>query len=65
MIQVIKYGRQRYEITCPRCKCRFSFDKTDIEKIGPLYDRLVRIHCPDCHYKITEWDIDALIRRYS
>lgn len=67
MIRIIKHGYSdlRYEITCPICKCHFSFDETDIEEEGPSYDRSVKIYCPDCHYKITDWDIDALIKNHG
>ena len=62
MIQIIKHGYKRYEITCPRCKCRFSFDETDVETIGPLY---VQIHCPDCHNNIEAWDIEDLVKYHG
>ena len=62
MIQVIKHGKQRYEMTCPVCRCQFSFDDTDVEKIGPPHDRYVRIQCPDCRHKFEGWDIAELIR---
>lgn len=65
MIQIIKHGYKRYEITCPRCKCRFSFDETDVETIGPLYDQAIRIHCPDCHNDIEAWDIEDLVKYHG
>ena len=65
MIQIIKPGYQRYEISCPICKCRFSFDETDVEEVGPSYDKAVRIYCPDCHHKITDWDINELVKRHG
>ena len=65
MIQIIKPGYQRYAISCPICKCRFSFDETDVEEVGPSYDRVVRIYCPSCHHKITDWDINEIVKRYG
>ena len=65
MIQIIKHGYQRYEITCPFCECRFSFDERDTETIGHIYDKEIRIHCPDCHKDIEDWDIEELVKHYG
>ena len=65
MIQIIKHGYSRYEITCPKCKCRFSFDETDVETIGPIYDKAIRIYCPDCHNDIEDWDIEELVKHHG
>lgn len=65
MIQIIQHGLSRYEITCKICKCHFSFDKNDIEEVGPVYDRSVRIRCPDCGAVMSGWDLEDLVHSYK
>ena len=65
MIKVIKHGKDIYEITCKRCGCCFSFDESDLETVGPRYDRSVRIWCPDCHSVLSGWDVHDLVNSYK
>ena len=65
MIKVIQHGKDIYEITCKHCGCRFSFDESDLETVGPQYDRSVRIWCPDCHSVLAGWDIKDLVNSYK
>lgn len=50
MIKIIKPGKLRI-VTCPRCKCEFSFEDEDI-KYGNQRDYYEVVSCPCCRYSV-------------
>lgn len=64
MIKVIQHGATLYRVTCPRCHCLFEFEASDVQIIGPQYDRSVKISCPDCQTVLSGWDIEDLVKAY-
>ena len=43
MIKILKHGEkdQKFQLTCPFCKCEFEYEKSDL-------DDHQFIKCPDC-----------------
>lgn len=62
MKQIIEYG-QKFIIKCARCGCTFSFEKEDVEECGPVYDKMVKVSCPQCNNKFYGWDIKDLCKQ--
>ena len=60
MITIIHHGKKqyKYEQTCPKCGCVFGFNDNDVDVIGPFYDPVYSIYCPDCGYHMTTYDKD-------
>jgi len=65
MIKIIRSGIKKYRATCPKCKCIFEFDESDVETFGPPYDRAVRLNCPDCGEKMEGWDAEDLAKAHG
>ena len=64
MKRIIQRG-QIFKIKCVECHCIFSFEEEDVEKSGPIYDRCVKISCPQCGRLMYGWDIKNLLNQYQ
>lgn len=57
-IEIIKPGirpeEQRYHATCRRCRCEFTFQRSDAELVPDQRDGdFFRIDCPACTWDVT------------
>lgn len=55
-MNIIKHGLSYYEITCPRCNCKFGCSISEMEKAydpflknGVIHINNYYIHCPECN----------------
>ena len=53
MLKIIKHGNTVHTYKCGRCACIFTANKRDIE----IEDINGLLHCPECGYYISEYDI--------
>lgn len=50
MIKIIKPGKYHI-VTCPECKCEFSYEDEDIKR-GDQRDYYEKVECPCCKNRI-------------
>ena len=58
MIEIIEHGKEKFEITCSRCGCKFTYQLEDLDK---PYGGSEFINCPDCKERLYHKNQDTII----